>query len=206
MNLLQRFMQVFFDLLYHSFAFTYDLVAAIVSFGKWKDWVLSVIPFIEGKHILELGHGPGHLQLALRECGLVAVAMDESAPMGRLTRRRLGNSHRLTRALAQKIPFASESFDTVVSTFPSEYIFDVQTLSEAHRVLRSGGRFVILPAVFPTSRFLKWLYKITGESPAVLDDAIKTHFQQPFTQAGFSVEIKTIDLKSSILLIILAIK
>ena len=144
MNLLQRFMRVFFNLLYHPFAFTYDLVAAIVSFGKWKDWVLSILPFIEGTRILELGHGPGHLQLALHDRGLVAVAMDESAPMGRLAKRRLGNSHKLTRALAQKIPFASETFDTVISTFPSEYIFDMQTLSEAHRVLRSRGRLIVL--------------------------------------------------------------
>jgi ubiquinone/menaquinone biosynthesis C-methylase UbiE len=206
MNLLQRFMRVFFDLLYHSFAFSYDLVAAVVSFGRWKDWGLSVIPFIEGNHILELGHGPGHLQLALRGCGLVAAAMDESAPMGRIARRRLGSSHRLTRALAQKIPFASEAFDTVISTFPSEYIFDTQTLSEAHRVLRSRGRLIVLPVAFPTSGVLKWLYKVTGESPAALDEVIKNKFKQPFTQAGFSVEIKTVDLKSSTLLIVLATK
>jgi ubiquinone/menaquinone biosynthesis C-methylase UbiE len=211
MNLLQRFMQVFFDLLYHSCAFAYDLVAAVVSFGRWKDWGLSVIPFIEGTRILELGHGPGHLQLALRQgsgrdCGLDSVAMDESAPMGRLARKRLGSSYKLTRALAQKIPFASEAFDSVISTFPSEYIFDMQTLSEAHRVLRSRGRLIVLPVAFPTSGVLKWLYKVTGESPAALDDVIKNKFKQPFTQAGFSVEIKTVELKSSTLLIILATK
>jgi hypothetical protein len=33
MNPLQRFMRVFFDLLYHPFAFAYDLVAAVVGFG-----------------------------------------------------------------------------------------------------------------------------------------------------------------------------
>jgi ubiquinone/menaquinone biosynthesis C-methylase UbiE len=206
MNLLHRFMRVFFDLLYHAFAFAYDLVAAVVSFGRWRDWVLSVIPFIEGTRILELGHGPGHLQQALTTLRLDSVAVDESASMGRLARRRLGGSHRLARALAQKIPFASESFDAIISTFPSEYIFDMQTLSEAHRVLRSRGRLIVLPVAFPTSGFLKWLYKVTGQSPAALDDIIKNKFKQPFTQAGFSVEIKTVDLKSSTLLIILAIK
>jgi ubiquinone/menaquinone biosynthesis C-methylase UbiE len=208
MNPIQRLMRVFFDLLYHPFAFTYDLVAAAVSFGKWNDWVRSVIPCfaISGARILELGHGPGHLQLALTTRGLDSVAMDESAPMGRLAKRRLGSSQKLVRAVAQKIPFASETFDTVISTFPSEYIFDPQTLSEAHRVLRSGGRLIVLPVAFPTSGFLKWLYKITGESPAALDEILKERFKEPFAQAGFSVEIRTIELKSSALLIILADK
>lgn len=210
MNLIQRFMRVFFDLLYHPFAFTYDLVAALVSFGKWNDWVRSVIPFASGTRILELGHGPGHLQQALtalrHSSGLDPVAMDESAPMGRIAKRRLGNSMKLVRAIAQKIPFASETFDTVISTFPSEYIFDPQTLTEAHRVLRSGGRFIVLPVAFPTSGFLKWLYKVTGESPAALDENLKEKISAHFTQAGFSVEIKTVELKSSTLLIILADK
>jgi ubiquinone/menaquinone biosynthesis C-methylase UbiE len=206
MNPIQRFMRVFFDLLYHPFAFTYDLVAAVVSFGKWNDWVWSVIPFINGTRILELGHGPGHLQLALTTRGVDSVAIDESAPMGRITKRRLGSSQKLARAVTQNIPFASETFDTVISTFPSEYIFDPQTLTEAHRILRSGGRLIVLPVAFPASRFLKWLYRVTGESPVALGEDLKERFKQPFTQAGFSVEIKTVELKSSALLIILADK
>jgi ubiquinone/menaquinone biosynthesis C-methylase UbiE len=69
MNIIQRFMRVFFHLLYHPFAFTYDLVAAVVSFGHWKDWGMTVLPFIEGTRILELGHGPGHLQRACLRTG-----------------------------------------------------------------------------------------------------------------------------------------
>lgn len=199
-------MRVFFDLLYHPFAFTYDLVAAVVSFGKWNDWVRSVIPLISGTRTLELGHGPGHLQLALTTRGVDSAAMDESAPMGRIAKRRLGSSQKLARAITQKIPFASETFDTVISTFPSEYIFDPQTLTEAHRVLRSGGRFIVLPVAFPTSGFLKWLYKVTGESPAALDENLKEKISGHFIQAGFSVKIKTVEAKFSNLLIILADK
>jgi ubiquinone/menaquinone biosynthesis C-methylase UbiE len=206
MNLIQRFMRVFFDLLYHPFAFTYDLVAAVVSFGKWNDWVRSVIPFASGTRILELGHGPGHLQLELTTRGFDSVAMDESAPMARIAKRRLGSSQKLARAIAQKMPFASETFDTVISTFPSEYIFDPQTLTETHRVLRSRGRFIVMPVAFPTSGFLKWLYKVTGESPAALDENLKEKISAHFIQAGFSVEIKTVEAKFSNLLIILADK
>lgn len=206
MNLIQRLMRVFFDLLYQPFAFAYDLVAAIVSFGMWNDWTQSVMPFIGGTRILELGHGPGHLQLALTTRGLDSAALDKSAQMGRLAKRRLGNSMKLARAAAQKIPFASETFDAVVSTFPSEYILDPQTLSEARRVLRNGGRFIVLPAAFPSNRFLKWLYQVTGESPAALDTPLKEKIKRHFTQAGFAAELKVVELRSSVLLIVLADK
>ena len=206
MNPFQRFMRIFFNLLYHPFAFTYDLVAAIVSFGRWKDWVYSILPFIEGTRILELGHGPGHLQRILLNRGLVAVAMDESAQMGTLAKQRLGSSHRLTRALAQNIPFANESFDTVVSTFPTEYIFDMQTLSEAHRVIRNSGRLIVLLAAWPRNPLLAWLFKVTGESPSDANESIKSKIKEALAQVDFKSEIQIVEVKSGSLLVVIATK
>ncbi len=203
---MRRFMRFFFNLLYHPFAFTYDLVAWVVSFGKWKNWVYSVLPLIEGTDILELGHGPGHLQRLLLDRGLSPVAIDESTQMGRLAKRRLGVNGKLTRGIAQALPYPNETFDTIVSTFPSEYIFDPQTLSEVKRVLRNRGRLIVLPMAFPTDGFLKWLYKVTGESPAVLDESIKERLTGPFLQAGFQVDIQLLELQSSQLVILLASK
>jgi len=204
MNLIQRFMRVFFHLLYHPLAFTYDLVAATVSFGRWKDWVYSILPFIEGTRVLELGHGPGHLQRILLDRSLVAVAIDESAPMGTLAKRRLGSSHKLARALAQKIPFASQSFDSVIATFPTEYIFDTQTLSEAHRVLRSSGRFIVLLAAWPNHPLLAWLFKVTGESPSDIHGSIRSKTKEAFAQADFKTEIQIVEVKSGNLLVVIA--
>ena len=206
MDIMRRFMRFFFNLLYHPLAFTYDLVAWVVSFGKWKNWVYSVLPLIEGTDILELGHGPGHLQRLLLDRGLSSVAIDESTQMGRLAKRRLGVNGKLTRGIAQALPYPNETFDTIVSTFPSEYIFDPQTLSEVKRVLRNRGRLIVLPVAFPTDGFLKWLYKVTGESPAVLDESIKERLTGPFLQAGFQVDIQLLELQSSQLVILLASK
>jgi ubiquinone/menaquinone biosynthesis C-methylase UbiE len=206
MNLFQRFMRVFFNLLYHPFAFTYDLVAATVSFGQWKNWVFSVLPFIDGTRILELGHGPGHLQRTLLDHGLVAVAIDESAPMGRLAKSRLGNSHRLTRALTQKIPFAAESFDSVVATFPSEYIYDRQTLSEAHRVLRSSGRLIVLLAAWPRNPLIAWLFKVTGQSPSDAYEVIKSKIKEALAPLDFNSEVQIVEVKSGNLLVVIASK
>ncbi len=206
MNLMQRFMRVFFHLLYHPFAFAYDLVAAAVSFGRWKNWIQAVLPFIEGTRIFELGHGPGHLQRILLDLNLDPVAMDESAQMGILAKRNIGNLHKLTRGLAQQLPFANNSFDCVVSTFPTEYIFNAQTLSEIGRCLSDGGRLIVLPVAWPKSGFLKWLYQVTGESPADEQTSIQIKMMEPFINAGFKTKVEIVELQSSILMIIVASK
>ncbi len=206
MQPVQRLLRLFFHLLYHPFAFAYDLVAAAVSFGKWKDWVFSIFPLVEGNRILELGHGPGHLQRLLLERGMFAVAIDESRQMGRIARRRLGASHKLARGLAQALPYPSHSFDTVVATFPSEYIFEAETLSEAKRVLRSGGKLVVLPAALPKHPLLEWLFKVTGESSSALDRAVQGRFREPFIEAGFLVETRAIELPSSRLIVVVGRK
>jgi ubiquinone/menaquinone biosynthesis C-methylase UbiE len=202
----KAFLRFFFKLLYHQFAFTYDLVASAVSFNRWKDWIVEIIPFIEGTRTLEIGHGPGHLQRILLSRGLVAVAIDESSQMGFLARRNTRGSARLTRGLAQHLPFSNDSFDTIVSTFPSEYIFDPRTLSEAKRCLSDGGKFIVLPVAMPKNRFLEWLFKVTGEAPSEAMEEVKSKLKEPFMKAGFETEVRTLDVKSSILLIVLAKK
>jgi SAM-dependent methyltransferase len=42
------------------------------------------------------------------------------------------------------LPFCAASFDTVVSTFPTPYIAQSAALRETARVLRPGGRLVVV--------------------------------------------------------------
>ena len=201
---MRTFLRFFFRLLYHPFAFTYDLVAATVSFGKWKDWILEVLPFIAGTRILELGHGPGHLQRILLSRKLVAVGLDESRQMGRLAKRNSHGNARLTRGLAQQLPFASASFDTIIATFPTEYFADPETLSEVRRCLDNGGRFVVLLAAMPKNRFLSWLFKITEQAPTEALKTVQERLEEPFLEANFHVETHLLDLQSGRLIIIVA--
>ena len=229
---MKTLLRLFFRLLYHEFAITYDLVAATVSFDRWKDWVMSVLPFIQGKRILEIGHGPGHLQQALLSQGMVAVGIDASPQMGHLAQRNLrkrassaapnGSSHspvspsaytqiNLTRGLAQHLPFPNETFNTVVATFPAEYIFDPTTLIEARRVLVQDGRFVILPGATITGRsgidrLLAWIFQVTGETPPNLSEILHERSKEPFAKAGFQVEVHEVTIRSSLVFIMLATK
>lgn len=215
MQLLTRFLRLFFHLLYHSFAWTYDLVAWTVSIGRWKDWGKSVIPFIEGTRVLELGHGPGHLQRTLLDLNLSTVGLDESQQMGQLAKANLSRHGytqvKLTRGLAQSLPFQAETFDTIVATFPSEYIFEQRTLLEVWRTLKNGGRLIVLPAAWikgksALDRLMSWIFRITGQAPSAPVQEVIQSLREPFEEAGFHIESHQLEVKSSLLLVLIATK
>ena len=203
---MRALLRFFFHFLYHQLAFAYDFVAAAVSFGHWKNWILEVAPFIEGTRILEIGHGPGHLQRFLHNRGLVTVAVDESAQMARLAKRNTDSKARLARGLAQQLPFLDRSFDTVIATFPAEYITDPGTLSEVKRCLSDRGRFVVLPVAMPKNRFLSWLFRVTGQVPSDAMKVIQEKLKEPFVESNFDVVTHVIERSSGTLIIIIATK
>lgn len=190
-------------------AWTYDGVAAMVSLGMWQDWVRAVIPYLKEEKILELGHGPGHLQAELLQKGFPVTGVDLSPQMSRQAARRLrkkGYQPRLVRGWAQALPFMEGAFHKVVATFPSEYIIDPLTLTEIRRVLAPGGQAVILALAWITGhkwmeRAAAWLFRITGEAPEWED-----RFLDPVRKAGFQAQVDWVELKSSRLVIILATK
>ena len=213
MRFIQFILRPIFYLLYHQFAWAYDLVAAVISLGHWNEWVCSILPYVQGPRVLELGHGPGHLQLALNERGFQAFGLDESRQMSRQAARRLrkkGVDGHLSRGYAQSLPFTQDIFQSVVLTFPSEYIYDPRTLTEIQRVLMPGGRLVILPIAWitgkrPLERLAAWLFRFTGEAPGKPGE-LNPELKELFVRAGFEVRKKTVQQESSLLLFILARK
>lgn len=206
---LAAFLRFFFRLLYHEFAWTYDLVAWVVSLGRWKRWVYSSLPFLAGPRVLELGPGPGHLQVALARQGIQVYGMDASPQMVRQAARRVVKAHfpfRLVQGNAPDLPFASSSFDQVVATFPTEFIFQQTTLHEAWRLLRPGGSLVVLPVAWITGggwldRLAAGLFRFTGQAPA-WDERMLA----PFTRAGLEVTVHRVQWKDSETILVVARK
>jgi ubiquinone/menaquinone biosynthesis C-methylase UbiE len=211
-RLAARLMRIFFRLLYHSLAWAYDLVAATVSVGRWKRWIAAAAGLIGGPRVLELGFGPGHLQEHLHAAGIQVFGLDESRQMARQAARRLargGFPARLARGLAQSLPYPTGSFDSAAATFPTPYIVDPRTLAEVRRVLRPGGRLVVLMAGWITGRSLPdrlmaYLTRVTGQAPA--PDQELQEYTRPYTEAGFQASLRFIEQPGSRLMVILARK
>jgi len=162
-----------FRLLYRDMAWSYDLVSRVVSLGQWRDWQRVAMRYARGPRVLDLACGTGSLLLDWHAAGVRPVGVDLSPHMARIAARKLrarGLPLALARGRAQALPFADETFDSVVSTFPAEFILERGMVGEAARVLRPGGCFVVVVNARLTgrdlsSRFLEWLYAITGQRP-----------------------------------------
>lgn len=192
-----RLVRFGFRLLYNELAFTYDVVSWVVSLGAWRCWQFSAIPYLDEPDkgpVLEIAHGTGHVQSKLHALGYgTVVGYDLSQAMGRITRARLLNDQArplLARGYAQNLPFASETFSSVVTTFPTDFIVSTNTLQEIHRVLTPDGVLVIVPSAQIVGggwmgRLLEWAYRITGQREGSSESAM--NYFKPY----FNVALQT---------------
>ncbi len=157
-----------FEVLYYPLAPVYDLVSQAAFLGQWSRWQRAALPRVQGKRVLEIGCGTGTLLNEMLARGFKAYGIDASGPMLRQAQAKLAAKDwhsRLVRARVTNLPFPDQSFETVVSTFPSNYIMQVAALKEINRVLYPGGRLVIVDdaELRPFNRRAKiliWLYSL----------------------------------------------
>src|SRR5579864_2324831 len=137
-----------FETLYRN-KYLYRFASTVPFAGQWRAWQRLVLPRLVGHEVLELGCGLGDLLADILERGYICYAVEASPQMvaaarETLARRKVGDQNLVIQGSAQALPFSDASFDTVVSTFPSEYIYDPDTIAEVARVLRPGGHLVVV--------------------------------------------------------------
>jgi ubiquinone/menaquinone biosynthesis C-methylase UbiE len=106
---------------------------------------------------LNLTHYPADVRLIGIDLSPEMLALAEAR------RKELGRRLRLTEGDAQDLPFADGSFDTVVCTYALCSVpDDAAAISEMHRVLKPGGRLILVDhirsSVLPIF-WLQWLYE-----------------------------------------------
>jgi len=198
-----------FRLLYNELAWLYDPVSWLVSLGRWRQWQRTALPYLPRQgRVLEVGFGPGHLLVDLAARGCQPVGLDLSRAMLRQARRRLRReklSLTLCQGRASALPFSAHAFDAVVLTFPTPFVYDPDWIRHLVRVLRPGGRLVVVEHTRftrgdPLAHSLEWLYRITGQRgpTSTLPNLLQT--------AGLTAWRETVDVGGSSVGLILAEK
>jgi demethylmenaquinone methyltransferase/2-methoxy-6-polyprenyl-1,4-benzoquinol methylase len=133
----------------------YDRVAAALSFGqdpRWRGAMVAAVDARPGERVLDVATGTGLVAAALvRRYGCTVVGLDQSPEMLGAARARLARDRDLAARVtllegeAERLPFASGSFDHLTFTYLLRYVDDpAATLVELARVVRPGGRVAML--------------------------------------------------------------
>ncbi|HZS77478.1 MAG TPA: class I SAM-dependent methyltransferase [Ktedonobacteraceae bacterium] len=154
-----RFRKYLFETLYKN-KYLYRFASTVPFAGQWRVWQRLVLSRLKGHDVLELGCGLGDLLADMSAEGYDCQGIDASPAMVAATRetlrrQKVADKISVILGTAQHLPFSDNSFDTVVSTFPSEYIYDSDTIAEVARVLRPGGRLIVIEGanLLPTGFF-----------------------------------------------------
>ena len=134
---------------------------------SWRKHVREKIAQIKPGTILDVATGTGDLAIELSKIPSAHItAVDISQGMlsvGEKKVKELGLSERIVMQVAdsENLPFADGSFDAVTVSFGIRNFENLHKgLSELRRVLRSGGRLVILETSVPTRFPYKQGYKL----------------------------------------------
>ena len=157
---------------FDSVATRYDLMNDLMSFGLhrlWKRFAVDVSGVHEGERVLDLAGGTGDVAALLvgrvGGAGSVVVADINRSMLGvgreRLDGRGLVGNVTYAQANAERLPFAGASFDCVTMAFGLRNVTHKEAaLAETLRVLRPGGRLLVLEFSHVTVAALRPLYDL----------------------------------------------
>lgn len=159
--------------LFSALAKRYNVMTDLWTLGLhrlWKRQAIARLALMPGERVLDVATGTG--DLAFMEQAVVGpegkvVGVDSCAPMLEVARARqqgpvdsqVDSQVDFREGDATKLQFPDASFDVVTIGFGLRNVADrLQALREFRRVLRPGGRLMVLDFSTPTSKRLKALH------------------------------------------------
>lgn len=148
----------------------YDFLNRLLSFGidrRWRTKAVRLLKYREGSRILDVATGTGDvaLEIALRTPDSVMITgadfCKEMVDLGVVKVAASPYADRIDLRVApcEDLPFANETFDSITIAFGIRNVVDRKLgLAEMWRVLRPGGRMIILEFSTPRSQLFRQLY------------------------------------------------
>jgi len=132
----------------------YDLINTVLTLGFDKSWRDKAVSNLIGNTVLDLGSGTGAAFDQLINYETTAIDPDKKMlELNSFENKVLGS--------AENLPFDDNSFDNVFCCFLWRNVSDTnKALAEVYRVLKPGGKFILLDMTRPKNPFLKILHKI----------------------------------------------
>jgi demethylmenaquinone methyltransferase/2-methoxy-6-polyprenyl-1,4-benzoquinol methylase len=139
--------------MFDRIAGVYDVMNSVMTAGlhhRWRERAADLARVGPGDRALDVATGTGDLALALARRGAAVVGSDFSA--GMLERARGKSAEvRWEQANALALPYADGEFDAATVGFGARNFSDLDAgLREMARVVRPGGRVVVLEITTPT--------------------------------------------------------
>ena len=132
----------------------YDLINSVLTLGFDKSWRSKASSHVTGTRVLDLGSGTGAAFQQLQNFDVTAVDPDEKMlELNEFSNKVIGG--------AENLPFPDNSFDSIYCAFVWRNVNDPKKgMDEVYRVLRPGGKFILLDMTRPKNKFLKAIHKI----------------------------------------------
>ena len=156
--------------MFDRIAHRYDLLNRLLSAGQdvvWRKKVGKFLPQKQKLHVLDVATGTADLLIYMRETnpavasGVGIDMAEQMLAIGRekLAKKGLDQQFTLRTGNAEAIPFSDNQFDAATISFGIRNVTDVpKALREMHRVLKPGGRALILEFSLPNNNLLRTLY------------------------------------------------
>lgn len=157
---------------FHSVAAKYDLMNDLMSFGVhrlWKKYTIEMSGVRPGHRVLDIAGGTGDLSYDFaRKVGpngqvILADINDSMLKVGRdrLADRGIAGNLETVQANAEALPFPDNHFDIITIAFGLRNVTHKElALADMRRVLKPGGRLLVLEFSKPRSELLSKAYDI----------------------------------------------